>query len=810
MKLLIPFLFFVSGATALIGEVVWMRMLGLVLGNTIWAASAAVTVWMIGMALGATIGARFAPKIRRHILVYGLAEGGIGVFYAASPVVLAGMLALGAHLGDDMGASLTLGIIQRFGLATIVLLTPTVLMGLTLPLLVERLQGDQLAERTGLLYGLNTLGAAAGVFFTAYWALPILGESGALAMAAFLCLLVMALSIVAEASIPTAPERQTKLAGSRETSGYFLGLVALMGAAALAAELVWVRILVLHLGSRVYAFAILLGVYLLGLAIGSLAVKIFARRITNPGRALALTQAAAALSLVGQVVLLGYTSAILGGLVSNIKLSYSFFGLQLTFLMTVAVLFLPVTVLFGASFPLAVAADPKPRSPGQHAGAVATANTLGAIVGAVGAPFLLVPLIGCQRTLVLLAIVHMFVALALWRSRIIVAAVSACLIAAVFLGVMLPRDWILRRAILDTSDTDVLLALEEDISATVIVMEYGEPGNRWLSLELNGTNVAGSSKALLKVQQLQGHLPLLQVEDPRDILHIGFGSGGTCWAVSRHPVERIDVVEISPKVLSASDHWFSFINHHVLADSRVRTILNDGRNYLMATDTKYDAILSDSIHPVFAGNSALYTLEYFRMCRDHLNPGGVASMWLPVYSLDTESFLRILSAFHKVFPQTVVWYDRTTANEFTIVTGRLDQGPITIDWERLKDPRLAESLHIGGIRNAADLEANLLLGPREVAALVAETEAHIDDLPFVEYMAGQTLDRTRTWYDNLALLIRARTRFDPFADAPYPFEQAAATRDQALEKILKTVRSHWQPGGADWENSPVTTSGTPE
>ncbi len=772
-----------------------MRMLGLVLGNTIWAASAAVTVWMVGMAMGAAIGARIAPRIRRHILVYGLAEGGIGAYYAASPAILGGLLALGTHLGDDMGASLTLGIAQRFGLATIVLLPPTVLMGLTLPLLVERLQGDRLAERTGLLYGLNTLGAAAGVFFTAYWALPNLGESGAMATAAVLCMLVMVLSIVAERSImATDPEWRTEALERHGTAGFYLGLVALMGAAALAAELVWVRILVLHLGSRVYAFAILLGVYLLGLGLGSLAVKTFARNITNPTRALALTQAAAALALVAQLAVLGHTSSIMAGLASALKLSYSFIGVQSAFLLTVAILFLPVTVLFGASFPLAVAADPKPRSPGQHAGAVATANTLGAIFGAVGAPFLLVPLIGCQRTLLLLAIVHLVVALALWRTRTTALVASMVLIAVVLFGLMLPRDWVLRQAVTDTSDTGVLLALEEDIGATVIVKEYGNPQARWLSLELNGTNGAGSSPALLKVQQLQGHLPLLQVDDPQEILHVGFGSGGTCWAVSRHPVAQIDVVEISPRVLTASDHWFSFINHNVLSDSRVRTILNDGRNYLMATDKKYDAILSDSIHPVFAGNGALYTLEYFQMCRDHLKPGGVASMWLPVYSLDTESFLRILSAFHEVFPQTVVWYDRTTPNEFTVVTGKVEEGPITIDWQRLEDPAPAKSLEIGGIRSAADLEADLLLGPSEVAALVAETPPHIDDLPFVEYTAGQTLDRMGTWYDNLALLATVRTRTDPFSDAPAPFNEAAATRDKALEATLKMVRSRTIPG----------------
>ena len=626
MKRLIPLLFFVSGATALVGEVVWMRMLGLVLGNTIWAASAAVTVWMIGMAAGAAIGARLAPRIRRHILVYGVAEGVIGIYYAASPAILKVLLAIGAHLGDDMGASLGWGITQRFALALGALLPPTVLMGLTLPLLVERLQGDRLAERTGTLYGLNTLGAAAGVFGAAYWGLPLLGESGTLAAAAVGCLLVTLIAVPAERRIMglsiTAP--RTIAVGGRSAPG-FLVLAGLMGTAALAAELIWVRILVLHLGSRVYAFAVLLGVYLVGLGVGSLAVRVGARRLSNPTRALAWVQGSAGLVLVVQILALGHTSEILVAVASTFKFGYSFSAIQAAFLITVMILFLPVTILFGASFPLAVAADPTPRSPGQHAGAVATANTVGAIIGAVGAPFVLVPAIGCQRTLLLLAVIHLGIAVSLWRTRATAFGAAVVLVAVTLAAVTLPRDWILRKAVEDVSDSEVLLALEEDVGATVIVKEYRGGGASWLSLELNGTNVAGSSPALLRVQQLQGHLPLLQVDDPRSVLHVGFGSGGTCWAVARHPVESIDVVEISPRVLSASDHWFEFINHNVLSDPRVRTILNDGRNYLMATDRRYDVILSDSIHPVFAGNGTLYTLEYFEMCRRRLRPGGVVS-----------------------------------------------------------------------------------------------------------------------------------------------------------------------------------------
>jgi len=235
---------------------------------------------------------------------------------------------------------------------------------------------------------------------------------------------------------------------------------------------------------------------------------------------------------------------------------------------------------------------------------------------------------------------------------------------------------------------------------------------------------------------------------------------------------------------------FAAINHGILSDPKVKVIINDGRNYLLATDATYDAILSDSIHPLFAGNSALYTREYFEMCRDHLNPGGVVSMWLPMYSLDRGSYLRILRAFYEVFPRTAVWYDITTVNEFTVVTGLVDPGPIDLRWERMHAPGVAESLAIAGVYSEEDLMANLLLGPEDVAMLTAMVPAFEDDLPYVEYTSGRLLARRLTWYSNLKLLAAARTTRSPFADHETSWPQAAARRDESLRGALHMLASH--------------------
>jgi predicted membrane-bound spermidine synthase len=793
MAWLMVSLFFLSGLTALVGEVVWMRMLGLVLGNTVWAASTAVAMWMAGMAIGARFGARLAARTQLHLRWYGVAEIIIGVFFLASPALHRLLLAAGAGVGEDLGRSLALGMAQRFALAALALALPTILMGLTLPLLVERLRGRGLASRVSLLYGVNTLGAAAGVFSAAYLLLPNLGERASLSAAALLCAAVGVSAVLLERSVPRA-EMPPAAEPSTPVRTSFLLLVAAMGLSALAAELVWVRILVLHLGSRVYAFALLLGVYLLGIAIGSLLVRAAAPKISDPARALARVQVLAAVALVGQLVALGFAGDLIVWLSQVVPLRATFAAAQGVFFTAVTLLFLPVTVLFGASFPLAVAADPVRRSPGEHTGMIAAANTVGGIAGAVAAPFLLVPWIGCQRTLLVLAAVHIVVALCLSRARLVLTAATLVAVSTVAIWTSLPSDWVLRQATAVDSERTELVELIESLSATVLVKRYDDVEGTWYSLELNGVNVAGTEPALLAVQQLQGNLPMLQAHNTRRVLHVGFGSGGTCWSVTRYPIDRVDVVEIAPEVLRASDTHFADINHGVLDDPAVNVVVNDGRNFLLATDERYDVVLSDSIHPLYAGNSTLYTREYFEMCRAHLEPGGVTSMWLPIYSLDRGSLLRILRAFNEVFPRTAIWYDVSTPNEYTVVTGMLEPGPVEIMWDRANLPEVAGSLAIANVYTREHLMANLLLGPEQVARLTADTPAFVDDFPYVEYTAGRLLARDLTWYDNLVMLYQARSAESCFPAGTGDWDAASAYRDRRLGEILDQVRENLEGG----------------
>ncbi|HPC82590.1 MAG TPA: fused MFS/spermidine synthase [Thermoanaerobaculaceae bacterium] len=785
MAALVTVLFVVSGLVALAYEVVWVRALGLVVGNSLWAAVAVVAAYMGGMAAGSALVARLLPRLRHHLRWYAVAEALAALFALATPAAMAGLADLAAHLGAEPLAGWGLPLLGRFGLAWLFLAVPTVAMGATLPLLVARVGGSAtLVRRVGRLYSANTFGAVAGVLLAAFAGLPWLGERATLSAAALIGLVVAGLAWLSEAHLP--PVERVPAASSPPVSRRaWLLWPALFGFVALALELVWTRVLLLHLGTRVYAFALILAIYLLGIALGAAA----ARGATRPRAALARWQLAASVAVLAQIPVLARFADLLESLARGLGTS-GFALTQLTLGCGVALLLLPPTMAFGASFPLAVAAWPGEGEAGPRTGLVAAANTAGAIMGTVAAPLVLVPLAGSQRVLLGLAATCAVAAAALAAGRGGRAAGAAVAAAAAAAAAGLPDGLVLRGA--DAVSGGELETLSESASATVVVRRHRDARGEWRSLELNGVNVAGTSVELRAIQRLQGHLPLLLHPAPRRVLHIGFGSGGTAYAVSRHAVERIDIAEISPEVLAVSDRVFGDVNFGVLRDPRVRVLLNDGRNVLLASSQQWDAILSDSIHPVFAGNSTLYTREYFQMCRDHLTPDGVVSMWLPMYSLSEASFLGILRAFWEVFPGTAVWYDPITLNEFTVVTGATHGGPLQVRWERLDDPRLQPTLAEAGARSPTALAAMLLLGPREVAALVEEVVPHVDDFPEVEYRSGRLYNRERTWLDNFRILWAARAHTDPFELPPGVWSAAAAARDEAVRAQLRQLSSRIQ------------------
>ena len=739
-------------------------------------------------------------------------------------------------------------VLLRIGLAALCLLPPTLLMGGTLPLIVRglRLAPDsaveepaaarrpeqQIGSDTAMLYGANTFGAVCGVAGAGFLTIPLFGLHASLLLSAALNF-AAALGAIALAGRPGAPAAAAAAvhragaafagaSGRVRPDRQLLLAAALMGATSLAFEVLWTRILVFYLGSSVYAFSLMLLGFLLGIAVGSFAVGRVVDRLERPLALLAGVElgiaATAPLSIWLFLTLNDRQIAL------SETLQPQGFGVAvIAQLLAVLPIFLPPTLLMGVSFPLLVRIysarhqggalriagnDPEGRDGfagsagsdtrmgrvGRDLGELYGANTLGCIAGSLGAGFALIPLFGTQNALLAVGALCSGIALLFAQrarvtedgaTRVLRSLALATPLLFLGLGFALPADRVILAAGIFAGDRPGdLVHFHEDASAAVAIRRMTDAAGPYLSLELNGVNVAGSSPDLCAVQKLQGHLPLLLGES-RDarVVHIGFGSGGTAHAVSRHPVSEIRIVELSPAVLAASGRYFSAINHDVLADPRVRVEINDGRNFLLSTTEIFDAVLSDSIHPRYAGNGSLYSEEYFRIAAERLTPDGVISMWLPMYTLTPANFAMIVRAFRNVFPETVIWYEPSALNSFTVVTGRKRGGP----WDPkalavgFADPAIREALADIRMQRPADLLACYLASGAELDAFLGDTPPHVDDLPAVEYESGTLLAGDWTWLATFTRLLELR-----------PLEPPAVVLAALPEGEHAAMREIWQ------------------
>lgn len=771
--ILIP-LFFLSGISALLYQVVWLKYLGLVFGNTVHAAATLIALFLAGLGIGAAIFAR-AFRARPPLLVYAVVEACIGAYASFSPNAFA--LLDDAYVATyqafiDAPVALTLA---RIACAAVFLLPPTILMGGTLPLLVRAYGGehDERGQSVSKLYAANTFGATAGVALAGFLTIPAIGLIATIFVGVVINFVLAAISALlafasAKRQAELAPERPS--AARARAATFIVAASFVMGMTSIADEVFWSRILVLHLGSSVYAYSLMLFAFLVGLALGSAVVDRVIGRVSSAAL-LGWLQLALGIVLVLQIHYFAHFADVLEQAARLWGLGSYASTLAALLTATLSAILVP-TAIMGATFPLAVQLH-RERTGGTSSdsvGSIYLFNTLGSIVGSLLAGFVLIRLVGSQNGLLTMALLNialgaLFLTAAKGRAAALRLAFPT-LGVAVLIAALAKPDQVILSAGLFVDEKGEILLFREDVTATVTLRKFGP---KFLSLELNGVNVAGTSPDLIGTQKLQGHLPLLMHPNARSVLHIGFGSGGTAHAVSTHPVDNITIAEISPEVLETSDRRLREVNHGVLEDPRVRAQINDGRNYVLAAPEKFDVILSDSIHPRYAGNGSLYTQDYFELCKERLNRDGIVSMWLPIYSLTPRNYLMILRAFRNVFPNTTVWYVPNSPNAYTIVIGRMEEGPLSIARMQQKmTPRIASELAGIGIRDPYDLATALLLDREGVATLTHGVEPHVDDRPAVEYESGRVVHRDYTWYQNFVMLTNAATplarAFEPAAD----------------------------------------------
>ncbi len=807
-------LYLLSGAAALLYEVAWSRLLTLYMGHTVGAVGTVLAAFMGGLAVGAGVGGRVAPSLRRYraLRVYAGLELTIAACALLLPLALsvAHPVLAWAYRNGEGGRLFGL---TRVVLSLLLLSVPTAAMGATYPVAVRWLatRAQVAAARASHLYAANTAGAATGAALAGFVLLPtfglrgtiltgvalnVAGACGALLLAARMPVLVEAEVVNEVASAPRSSSLRTHhrsgrargnsscseaRSGSLERPAIALdasvplpgrtrlAAVALgvSGFVALVYEVAWTRIIGLVLGPTTYAFSAMLVAFVAGLGIGSTLAAALLLRIRRPGAWLGIAMAAAA---VAALILCWHIDRLPLSIAAVVARP----DVRVTSVLTlqtvlVIALMLPMTTALGATFPLAIglATCGAERAPRDVATVYAT-NTVGAIAGALAASFLFIPVLGLQTTVraagLLATGTGVTVALLssdAWADRIVaVTAATMAILVAAFMP-----SW--NRALLSSgayryasglNDADFesvleagrLLYYREGAAGTVSVKQ--RVGIR--SLVIDG-KVDASNGADMLTQKLLAHLPLLLHRHPRTVCVIGLGSGVTLGAALRHPIARADVVEISPEVVAASG-YFAIENHGALRDRRTRLIVGDGRSHLLLSSTRYDVIISEPSNPWLAGMAPLFTREIFQAARERLMPGGILCQWAHTYSISDEDLRSIVATFLAVFPDGYAWLIGDADLLLIGSTGpleALDRGLVDA-WTR---PGVSADLAAVGVRDPFSLLTSFIAGGHDLARYAGKAPVQTDDRLSLEFSAPHAI-YGRFQHSNVARLWEVAAR----------------------------------------------------
>ena len=746
-------LFAVSGCAALIYEIVWFQLLELVIGSSAISLGTLLATYMGGMCLGSLACSRVISPKRHPLRVYALIEAGIGICGLA---VLFGIPWIDRAYASYGGHGLA-GIVLRAMVSALCLLPPTLLMGASLPALAREWESTPGgASRLGFLYGANTAGAVAGCVAAGFYLLRLHDMYVASYVAVALNLIVALAALGASRWWPAHYEASKSAPPIVPASRAIYGVIALSGLCALGAEVVWTRLLSLMLGATVYAFSVILAVFLAGLGLGSSAGSYLARTRISSRVALGICQLLLVAAVTGTAFLLAKQIPY-WPIVTSPNAWVTFRVDLLRSLCAV----LPAACLWGASFPLALAAAARAgEDPGNLAGAVYAANTAGAIVGALAFSLVLIPWLGtqnAQRALVALCAVGGLAAIA--RLQRPAPALALAIVAALLIWSVPPIPWEVigyGRELLISYKEAKPVYVGEGRNASIAISQ--DPyGTRFF--HISGKVEASSLPQDMRLQRMLGHLPALFHPHPRSVLVVGCGAGVTAGTFAVHPeIERILICELEPLVPPASARHFAKENHHVLTDPRTQIVYDDARHYVLTTPERFDIITSDPIHPWVKGAATLYSKEYFEMVKSHLNPGGLVTQWVPLYQSDSETVRSEIATFLSVFPNATVWNNDINGEGYDVVlVGQV--GPARIDIDGL-ERRLArsdygavrESLSDVGLGSALSLLSTYAGRGPDLYRWLARAQINRDRDLRLQYLAGFGMlknDATTILYDML-------------------------------------------------------------
>jgi len=761
--------FFVSGAAALIYEVVWMRMLTQIFGSSAHAVATVLAAFMAGLALGSYVFGRLTDQARNFLRLYALLELGIGVYGFLVPIVF--RMAQGVYvplfwLYDSYPVIFNSVL---FLLSFVLLVIPTFLMGATLPVLSRFFVRSftHLGQRVGDLYGTNTLGAVLGCGVAGYALIPNLGMKWSIYIAATLNVAIALVILFLDSLREKEGETSAAATGDEAIAGsspswvgwLLLFAIGISGAAAMVYENAWTHALTLVIGGSVYSFTTMLLTFLTGLALGGyLYARLLGKRevqVTLFG----LIELGVGIAALATIPLFEKLPLLFIRLHDGFGHSFSLF-LAIQVALSFAVMFLP-TLLLGMTFPLTVRLFTQSLYRiGSSVGTTYASNTIGAIAGAFVGGFIFLPLLGIQKSIIIGALLNLAIGWLLLvgdphpgrTQRVLVGGVAA--LALALLGLRLP-SW--DRSILTSGVTiyaesftnlprdslrleemrkDKILYYREGLTATISVHQAQKD---YLYLKSNGKIDGSHGDALTMF--LTGYIPMLLVPQAEQVMIIGLGTAMTVKAVGAFPVKRIEVLEIEPAMVQAAA-FFEDQNGKILSDPRVRVIPTDGRNYAMATPQLYDIIISQPSNPWIAGIASLFTKEFYAVARNKLKPQGIFAQWIHTYSMSPDDFRMVLRTFGESFSHLTVW--NLQESDFLLLGSLTEK---SFDYPRLKkifsqNRTVREDLEGLGLSDVYALLGFYRMGRKELLALAEGAEINTDDSARLEFSAPRSLGRS--------------------------------------------------------------------
>lgn len=795
---LLLILFFGSGCAALIYEVIWLQMLQLVVGLTTLSLGVLLGTFMGGMCLGSILLPKYVSRKHHPLMVYAILEIGIALF---ALVVLYGMPLLEALYTGIAGYGMFQSILLRAFVGGICLVPPTLMMGATLPAIARWVETTPRGVSwMGFFYGGNIVGAVVGCLVAGFYLLRVYDTATATYAAFVINLVVAGFAILISRFASYNQEQGTEntvpiayIKGSRLV--YFA--IGLSGLGALGAEVIWTRLLSYMLGATVYTFSIILAVFLVGLGIGSTAGSHLAKDMERPRFALGICQFLLVIALAWTAYMISHSLPYWPIDPSIALTPWYVFQLDLA---RCAWAVLPTAVLWGASFPIALAAvATKDQDPGRLVGGVYAANTVGAILGSIIFSMIGIPSLGTVLSQQLLVAIAALAALTLFVPYLLPGAkpegengsslkvrVGVLVLATVVLcGVVMsnissvPWGAVAYGRFMATYGTRLAdgLVSEYDVPDWEEVPQGGpDTYALYVGEGLNGSvavtqltsgirhfHSAGKVQAStdprdMRLQRLLGHISALGVKDPKDVLVVACGAGVTAGSFIPYPdVENITICDIEPLVPKVVTPMFSKENYgitdgidkenpHVVNGKNVEVIYDDGRHFISTTDKKFDIITSDPIDPWVKGSAALNTVEYYEMCKAHLNPGGVMSLWIPLYESNEETIRSVIGTFFTVFPNGIIWSNDSYGQGYdAVLYGQVGDTEINVDSLQARLDRddyamVRQSLSDVGFQDAVGLLSTYAGQGSDLEDWMAYAQINTDRNLRLQYLAGMALN----------------------------------------------------------------------